>query len=79
MSERYKRGTLLKSQSVLNESGDEQSISNYINEIQNLINYESATTSSNIKCNFQYITSSQEILNGKYSLVIEDSSRGSHF
>ena len=55
MSERYKRGTLLKSQSVLNESGDEQSKSNYINEIQNLINYESATTSSNVKCNFQYI------------------------
>lgn len=53
--------------------------SNNINEIQNLINYERATTSSNDKCNFHYITSSEEILNGEYSTVIEDSSRDSPF
>ena len=53
--------------------------SNNINEIQNLINYERATTSSNDKCNFHYITSSEEILNGEYSTLIEDSSRDSPF
>ena len=53
----HKKPTKIESLAINNQLTTIMS-SNNINEIQNLINYERATTSSNNKCNFHYITSS---------------------